>query len=177
MTGMAAGEVIITHFYTYYGQEYSERYEVTVTGGSGEEGAQVYYLKTPTSNPDSNNVNQWGENVGTARVNTDGASWINDRNVFSPSRYVVSWPDGTKHNDGVSWLMPKAQYGTHYQAIYNAYKTQLESELGVTLEEEDIEAIYLTPYKISRNNYTNPDKHIDCTISVKQKVFLRQYSG
>lgn len=170
VTGIAEGTVTITHvcYGSWNGRQYSDTYEVTVTGGSGEEGARVYYLKTPTSNPDSNDVDQWGENVGTARVNTDGASWTNDKNVFSPSRYVVSWPDGTAHN-GVSWLMPKAQYGTHYQAIYNAYKTQLESELGVTLEEEDIEAIYLTPYKISRNNYTNPDKHIDCTISVKTK--------
>lgn len=169
VTGMTASTTaIITHYYTYSGQKYSESYEVTVTGG-GEEGAQVYYLKTPTSNPDSNETNQWGANVGTAKVNTDGAIWTNNRNIFSPSAYVISWPDGTAHHNGASWLMPKGTYENHYRAIYDAYKAKLEQELGVTLEYADIEAIYLTPYKISRNNSTNPDKHIDCTISVKTK--------
>ena len=42
--------------------------------------------------------------------------------------------------------------------------------MGITLTSvDDIEEITLIPYKISKNNYTNPDKHVDCIISVKCK--------
>lgn len=169
VTGIAEGTAKITHqYYNYnnWGGQQTEEYTVTVTGSNGVEGAQVYYLLTPTSDPDSNEVDQWGPNVGTGHVNTTGATWINNKNVFTPSQYVVSWPDGTAHN-GESWLMPRSGYENHYQAIFNAYKDKLEKELGVALENDDIEAIYLVPYKISKGNGTSPDKHIDCTISVK----------
>lgn len=173
VTGIAAGTVTITHSYYSGVSRRSETYTVTVTGSVGEERALVYYLKTPTSNPDSNDTDQWGENVGTAIVNTDGAVWTNNKNIFNPSDYVVSWPDGTPHS-GESWLMPKEGNEKHYRAIYDKYRATLEaeSELGVTLDYDDIEEIYLTPYKISKNNGSSPDKHIDCTISVKtKKVF------
>ncbi len=143
---------------------------ITVTEAPAED-TQVYYLKTPTSDPDSNAVSQWGRNIGTGSVRTDGATWTNDRNVFNPAPYIVSMADGmTKVGEG--WLLPKATYADDYTTIFNAYKEEIERELGVTIVESDIEAIYLIPHKISRNNNTQPDKHIDCTINVvTKKVF------
>ena len=141
---------------------------VTVTVTAIIEAAQVYYLKTPTSSPDSNDTSEWGRNIGNGSVKTDGATWTNDKNIFSPGSYVVSMPSGMVAQGDGSWLLPKDSYSQDYTAIYTAYKAQLEKELGVTLNSEaDIEAIYLTPYKISKNNGTTPDKHIDCKVSVK----------
>ena len=187
VTGVSAGTATITHTYeversfwgyTWYTQE-TETCEVTVTApASANEGAQVYYLKTPTSDPDSNATNQWGNNVGTARVNTTGATWTNDKNIMKGPEtldpYIISWPDGTT---GQSWVLPKSTYPQHYNAIFEAYQAELQKELEVELKEEDIEEITLVPYKISKNNGTSPDKHIDCTISVKCKnVFVARFN-
>ena len=151
--------------------ENTDTISVTVTEKAAES-AQVFYLKTPTSTPGSNDTGMWGRNIGNGTVKIpDDAAWTDtdNRNLYSPGEYVVSMPTGMiKQPDG-SWLLPKnSTYSQDYTAIYNAYKTQLEKKHGVTLNSvADIEAIYLTPYKISRNNGSTPDKHIDCTISVK----------
>ena len=158
---------------TYPGGSYSKTGTITIKLKVTQEQAQVYYLKTPTSDPDSNATSQWGDCVGSGTVDTTGATWTKNKNIFSPLAYVRSMPaDMGDPNDG-TWLLPKDKYPSHFTAIYNAYKSTLEKELEITLESEnDIEAIYLVPYKISRNNNTTPDKHIDCTISVKTtKVF------
>lgn len=134
------------------------------------EGAQVYYLKTPTSNPDSNEKDQWGRHIGNGTVDTRGATWTGDRNIFNPGAYVTGMPEGFEGQLDGSWYMPNSgAYIKDYDTIFAAYEAELEQDLGVTLTQADIEAIYLTPYKISRNNSSYPDKHIDCTINVKAK--------
>lgn len=180
VSGVSEGTVNITHEYKTYSDwnvvERSEKYQVTVTARSLGEEALVYYLKTPTSNPNSNYTHQWGKALtrhGT--VNTNGATWVNNKNVFNPAPYVTSMP-GTAQGNG-SYLLPKKDNEDHYQAILDTYKEELEEDLGVKLEKiDDIEAIYLTPYKISKGNGTEPDEHIDCTISVKcKKTFLARF--
>lgn len=160
-------------FPTDPGGSSSKTETITIKLKVTQEQAQVYYLKTPTSNPDSNATSQWGDCVGSGTVDTTGATWTNDKNIFSPLAYVRSMPDDMVDQEDGMWLLPKDKYPAHFTAIYNAYKSALGKELGITLEsEDDIKAIYLVPYKISRNNNTTPDKHIDCTISVKTtKVF------
>lgn len=170
----------VTYEYTYIGffetKTGSTSDEVTVTVESAIDKVQVYYLKTPTSNPKSNSTDQWCvEPIGDGTVNTASATWTDldkdgkYKNVYNPTNYVLTMPEGmVKQPDG-SWLLPKENYGNDYQAIFKAYQADLEAKLGVKLTLEDIEAIYLTPYKISRNNGTAPDKHIDCTISIKTK--------
>lgn len=159
--------------YSYYGsQKNTDNITLTVTAAKPES-AQIYYLKTPTSDPDSNNTSEWCDSsIGNGTVLTNGATWVNNKNIFNPGQYVQGMTSAmTKQDDG-SWLMPMASYASDYKSIYRAYKTQLENELGVELSEDDIEAIYLIPYKISKNNGTSPDKHIDCKISVKtSKVY------
>ena len=157
--------------------EYTDTVTITVTE-AGSEYAQVFYLKTPTSDPDSNATNQWGECVGNGTVKISGdVTWKQvdgvDKNLFSPGAYVVGMPTGfVKQADG-SWLMPKANYSAHYTAIFDAYRAELQESLGVTINSvDDIEAIYLIPYKISQNNGSTPDKHIDCMISVKTNNFF-----
>lgn len=180
VTGVSEGTVTITHEYkTISGWnvvERSETYQVTVTARSLGVEALVYYLKTPTSNPNSNSTLQWGKALsGHGTVNTNGATWVNDKNVFNPAPYVTSMP-GTAQGNG-SYLLPKEGNEDHYQAVLDTYKDELEKDLGVELKSiNDIEAIYLTPYKISKDNGTTPDRHIDCTISVKCKqTFLARF--
>lgn len=180
-SSVAAGTYTLTVNYRagYYGnnKSYSDTITIIVTE-PGPEAAQVYYLKTPTSDPDSNATNQWGECVGNGTVKISGdVTWKQvdgvDKNLFSPGAYVVGMPTGfVKQADG-SWLMPKANYSAHYTAIFDAYRAELQESLGVTINSvDDIEAIYLIPYKISQNNGSTPDKHIDCKISVKTNNFF-----
>lgn len=175
-SSVATGTYTLTvgyYTYSWYGSQYNtDTITLTVTEGKPES-AQIFYLKTPTSDPDSNDTSEWCDySIGNGTVLTNGATWVSGKNIFNPGQYVQSMTSGmVKQADG-SWLMPKSSYASDYKSIYKAYKTQLEKELGVTLTEDDIEEIYLTPYKISKNNGTNPDKHIDCKISVKtSKVY------
>ncbi len=175
-SSVATGTYTLTvgyYIYSWYGSQYNtDTITLTVTEGKPES-AQIYYLKTPTSDPDSNDTSEWCDySIGNGTVLTNGATWVSGKNIFNPGQYVQGMTSGmVKQTDG-SWLMPKSSYASDYKSIYKAYKTQLEKELGVTLTEDDIEEIYLTPYKISKNNGTNPDKHIDCKISVKtSKVY------
>ncbi|MDO5539546.1 MAG: hypothetical protein Q4F83_05670 [Eubacteriales bacterium] len=154
--------------------------DVTVVDPKGSnEFAMVYYLKSPTSIPGSNQIANWGGPVTSggnhATVNTTGATWDNDRNVLTNvPKYIVSWPDGSKDS---TWTLAKGAYSDVYEAIYDQYKVELEREIGVgDLKLEDIEEITLIPYKISKNNHDTPDKHIDCTVSVKcSKAYIAKF--
>lgn len=155
--------------------------DVTVTEASKEEGAIVYFLKTPTSDPDSNATNQWGSavtvNGQNATVNTTGATWVGDKNITSEvSQYIISWPDGTS---GATWTIQNNEiYSTWFEEVYSTWKTELEKTTGITdLQLSDIDSITVTPYKISKGNGTNPDKHIDCIISVTcSKAYVARFN-
>lgn len=140
-----------------------------------EESAAVFLLKTPTSRPGSNDPSQWApdnsECKWVGKVKTYGAAWEdNGKNILTNvSDYVVSWPDGAT---GDAWsLKPGDDYwGQVVDEIWDEYKDTIEKQTGITgLTQDDLESIVVTPYKISRNNGTKPDKHIDCIISVKSR--------
>ena len=140
-----------------------------------EESAAVFLLKTPTSLPGSNDPSQWApdnsECKWVGKVKTYGAAWEdNGKNILTNvSDYVVSWPGGAT---GDAWsLKPGDDYwGQVVDEIWDEYKDTIEEATGVEgLTQEDLESIVVTPYKISRNNGTEPDKHIDCIISVKSR--------
>lgn len=140
-----------------------------------EESAAVFLLKTPTSRPGSNDPSQWApdnsECKWVGKVKTYGAAWEdNGKNILTNvSDYVVSWPGGAT---GDAWsLKPGDDYWDEVvDEIWDEYKDTIEKQTGVTgLTQDDLESIVVTPYKISRNNGTKPDKHIDCIISVKSR--------
>ena len=199
VTGVSAGQTTITHTYCTKNHRHwnslldpcnsrgSETFEVTVTGSAEgkNEGAQVYYLKSPTSDPNSNDTGEWGPvvqyNGSDATVNVPGnVTWTNNKNLFKQnvdiSAYIVSWPDGST---GVTWTLDKGKFPDVYQSVYETYKAELERELGIDdLQLSDIEEITLVPYKISKDNGTKPsDKHIDCTISVVcSKAYVARFN-
>jgi len=140
-----------------------------------EESAAVFLLKTPTSRPGSNDPSQWApdnsECKWVGKVKTYGAAWEdNGKNILTDvSDYVVSWPGGAT---GDAWsLKPGDDYWDEVvDEIWDEYKDTIEEATGVEgLTQEDLESIVVTPYKISRSNGTEPDKHIDCIISVKSR--------
>lgn len=179
VTGVASGTVTITHTYCTKDRrhdgvifEHSLQSETYTVQFYGDEPAQVFFLSTPTSDPDSNDVNEWSSCVTYegkyAVVNVDNATWEDDKNVKdSVENFIVKWPDGSSRK---TWTLDKSNsaYSWVYESVYTAYKTYLEKENNITdLKLEDIESITLVPYKISKNTASTPDKHIDCTIEVK----------
>lgn len=202
VTGVAVGTTTITHtakyWYYSYGQRvdyntYTEYYDVTVTTekmGSFEP-AQVYILKVPTYDPKSNDSSLWTPDANrgwTGQVNTYGATWENNKNIMSyAAQYVTRWPDGT--SDSV-WTLTKddtntAWFNTVRNAIFDNYKTTIEQEIrdknpglsgSINLTKDDITQIKVMPYKISKNNSTTYDRHIDCTIAVvNDKVYTAKF--
>ena len=131
--------------------------DTTVAGDS----AIVYYLLDPTKDANSNDSGNWGPAYGTAKVNVTGATWTGGRNCFdNVDQRVVSWPNGTNvvTRDSTAW-----------NQIFNKYKSSVEEQLGVPITEDDVVSITLRPAKISRNNSSTPDLHLDCNVDVNCK--------
>lgn len=140
--------------------------------------AQFYYLKTPTSAPKSNDTSQWGPTAGSGPVGTvctDGAKWTNNKNIFDGDvkivDRVVSWPDGlgTENEDGTLTVKEDSKY---WSDIYNEFSSSVTDEDGNNITRNDVTAIILHPYKISKDNGTNPDYHVDCTVEIKCKAYV-----
>lgn len=133
--------------------------------------ALVYYLKDPTKDANSNATTEWGpSSIGTAVVNVEGATWTGEKNCFdNVDQRVVSWPTTLNGN-----VIPRSNDA--WQLIFDAYKTKIKRELRVAITEDDVEEISLVPAKISKNNGTTPDMHLDCNVNIKcKKVALIKY--
>ena len=131
--------------------------DTTVAG----ESATVYYLLDPTKDANSNDSGNWGQPYGTAKVNVTGATWTGGKNCFdNVDQRVVSWPNGTN---------VVTRNSDEWNQIFNNYKSSVEQQLGMTITKDDVVSITLRPAKISRNNGTNPDKHLDCNVDVNCK--------
>lgn len=208
VTGVSVGTTIITHtakgYYVdnsgnkHYGSTRTDTYTIQVVKSNvnlgDDNGAQIYILKTPTSDPKSNATDQWTDKHWNGKVNTYGAEWTDNKNIFSyPAQYVTQWPDETTLP---YWLLTSpgtTVKGHNYfeevrTAIFSAYKSKIENQIkeqleeqgqtvtDINLTEDDITQIKVTPYKISKGNGTNPDKHIDCTIDiVNNKVYTAKF--
>ena len=159
VTGVSAGTTTIRATITKAdGSTVSAVHAITVTRSNSNESAIFYYLKTPTSDPNSNDTGQWGDSLGNGKIDITGAVWVNDKNCYvssQPNR-VVEWP--TSVPGGV---VPEGT-GT-WNDIFNAYKVTVE---GGNVTAEDIESITLVPYKISDND---DGYHVDCQVVVKAK--------
>ena len=211
VTGVKVGTTTITHkvdwyTYDYYGNATyyrSDRDTFTVEVVKDNQKiddsdtpvrAGIFILKTPTSDPKSNAQNQWAPDNSAMKwigeVNTYGAEWTGNKNVFSyPAQYVTQWPDETKLP---YWLLtsPGTTVNDHNyfeevrDEIFSYYKSSIEDELkkkypnltNINLTKDDITQIKITPFKISKNNDSDPDKHIDCTIDiVNNKVYTAKF--
>lgn len=192
--GLQTGTVVITHKYREKSKYINHKWEeesftirVTQKLESGQDEAEVYFLYDMTKNANANDTSHWRGpvlvNGSNAVVNTTGAIWeggftdkqtFNDKNIKqNVSNYIVKWPD---HKTGTTWKLDKTvrtqqvEDGTIEQVVYDKFLTQLK-DAGMTDEQlaqltvNDID-ITLVPYKISKENSTDPDKHIDCNIVI-----------
>ena len=140
--------------------------------GNNRQEALVYYLKDPTKDANSNGSDQWGtSSLGTAVVNVEGATWTGNKNCFdNVDQRVLSWPTALNGTN----VVPRSNNA--WNLIFNAYKASIEKELKVTITRDDVEEITLVPAKISKNNGTNPNMHLDCNVNIKcKRVALVKY--
>ena len=179
-TGMVTGRKLGTATITVWavdpaGHRFSAAKKITVIQATTTEDAQFYYLTTPTADPKSNDTSVWGRNIGTGKIVVTNGTWEDNKNMLdSVSSRVVKWPNGTSGSS--LEITQTGDYARDWNTIFEAYKAEIERKHGKTIKKSDIESIKLKPYKISRNNGTNPDKHVDCTVEIKVKdVYTANY--
>ena len=173
VTGVRQGTATVTVSFisAVDGSEVSASKDVTVTATKkATDQASVYYLLDPDKDANSNDSSHWAsEPLGIAMVNTTGATWTGGKNCFdNVDQRVVSWPNGTN-------VVPRGSDA--WNEIFENYRATIQAQLpGVTFTKDDVEEIALVPAKISKNNGTNPDMHLDCNVSIKCKnVSLVKY--
>ena len=144
---------------------------VTVTGIYTYDKTEFYYLKTPTSDKDSNSKDQWGKQLGGSnafgKIDLTGATFTGKNSYDNVANRVVAWPDGST---GTSYNVVRGSEA--WNEIVSYWKGQLSQQLGVDIESADVESIILKPYKISDNERY----HVDCTIDINcKKVVTAKY--
>ena len=168
VTGVAEGKVTITATaITTEGKVLTATHDVTVTKSTAQQkDAKLFFLKSPTNNPDSNSAGDWFPTGGSSdlnvKVNVDGAAFSGVNTWDNVANRVVSWPDGST---GATWTLPRAN--SYWSQVFNNYKKEIQDNLGVSITENDVEAIILHPYKISNNNSSG--YHLDCKVEIKVK--------
>ena len=167
VTGVAEGKVTITATaITTEGKVLTATHDVTVTKSTAQKkDAKLFFLKSPTNNPDSNSAGDWFPTGGSSdlnvKVNVDGAAFSGVNTWDNVANRVVSWPDGST---GATWTLPRAN--SYWSQVFNNYKKEIQDKLGVSITENDVEAIILHPYKISNNS---SGYHLDCKVEIKVK--------
>ena len=148
--------------------------------------ATFFYLKTPTSKLNSNKAEDWGPALGNGEINTDGLKWKksdvwgtngrveNATNVTNSN--VNSWPSNHGKYDSEKGGYVLSEGSTHWETIFNAYEDSIKKQLnGESPQKSDVEAIILTPFKVSKNNVTTgkteKSYHVDCKVEVKCYTF------
>ncbi len=205
VTGNKEGTTTVYHYYKYKrGGNWNytpETFTVKVEASSQDEDATVFVMLKPTSDKNSNAISEWGYGIPGAKINVTGATWEdNNKNIKqNVSNYVLTWPGGTQsvtlkegNKEVQAWDMPLTTEGYSYvtngvqttenirDQIWSTWADEIKKDTGISdLTVNDIEKIYIVPYKISRDNGTSgniTDMHIDCEIRVVcKKVFVAKF--
>lgn len=185
VTAVGNGTSTVTLYYsTFSGWNTSYRSVTLNITVEGSEQAALYFMKSPTADPMTNDTGDWvpdstknqSQIIGT--VNTAGAAWVDKKNITSnPGNYIVSWPDGSTNGNAWTIDTDNTYFNQILNLVFDQWKSELESELGISnLQKSDVTSITITPCKISKDNGTTPDKHIDCRIVlVSNKFFKTQF--
>ena len=135
--------------------------------------AAIFCLIDPLKNPESNEPANWlpkaggfyqtTSSLGNAKVTLKDGWRYGQRNYYlTDGNYSIVWPNGSaelsSQNNSAVW-----------NAIVQNYKADLSQKLGVQIKDEDVESITLLPYKVSRNNSSKTDWHLDCQVQIKCK--------
>ena len=156
--GINPGTATVTHT---YGNGYVDTWTVTVPT-VGTVNASVFFLNDPNEDAGSNGTGMWypsdGESNLTAVLDLTNAKFNGEKNLFNVDSYVVSWPD---RSTGPSWVLPTTN--EYWDRTFEAYKSKVERELGVSISKDDVTKIVLHPHKISDNA---SGYHLDCNVEV-----------
>lgn len=173
--------------------------ETLAWGKYENEPAAIFILKNPNGNPKDTNESSWGYAVMGAKVDGPKISGTHVLNL-NDATYTLYPPTGWETEDITyngktvkAWCLPDNVIGYNYlrfgggtqnmwQQIFETYQnniTDVNGELikDKTLTINDIEKIYVIPYKLSQRvlSYTSnskvtiPGLHIDCQIVVQCK--------
>lgn len=204
--GGKAGTATLTHTYykNWLGKHYTETFTVIVNGA--DSAAVYFLFDTEKSANKNDVTEWAGiltYKGNNATVNTTDATWEDGsdgnsvlyyKNIkTNVNSYITTWPDG-KTSGTSNWTLDETARKTKVSNkqngvtksdtvenfVFNNYKSKLK-DLGLPqniinqLGPEDI-TITLVPYKISRSNSTDPDKHIDCNVVVTcDKTFTAKF--
>ena len=166
VVGVKLGKVTITATTVAEGKVLTATHEVTVAKSTAQQkNANLFFLKSPTNNPDSNSAGDWYPTGGKSdlgvKVNVEGAAFSGKNTWDNVANRVVQWPDGSA---GSSWTLPQAN--SYWDKVFDSYRSEIEDKLHVSISKDDVEAIVLHPYKISNNSGTY---HLDCKVEIKVK--------
>lgn len=131
VTGVAEGKVAITATaITAEGKVLTATHDVTVMKSTAQKkDAKLFFLKSPTNNPDSNSAGDWFPTGGSSdlnvKVNVDGAAFSGVNTWDNVANRVVSWPDGST---GATWTLPRAN--SYWSQVFNNYKKRDTGQSG-----------------------------------------------
>lgn len=124
-------------------------------------GASFFYLRTPTSDPKSNENSDWGKKLGTGKVEiSDNLTWQrtntpgnygNVQNTFDVNNdMITSWPstNGTYSEESDGYVLLKTS--THWTTVFNAYKSSIEKKLKKVLQKKILMRLFSSPLKFQR---------------------------
>lgn len=123
-------------------------------------GASFFYLRTPTSDPKSNENSDWGKKLGTGKVEiSDNLTWhrattpdkYNVYNTFDVNNDMITyWPstEGTYSEESDGYVLLKTS--THWTTVFNAYKSSIEKKLKKILQKKILMRLFSSPLKFQR---------------------------
>lgn len=147
--------------------------------------AQFYYFIQPGGSGYTNSSDAWSEMLGIGTVNLSNGIWYDadgnetgssGKNVFDAAEErVLSWPSGLGDvaDDGSNEMI-LTRGSKHWNEIFKIYRSYYAKELNISedqITEDNIDEIRLAPVKISVNNGTTPDPHVDCLVKVSFKNY------
>ena len=102
-------------------------------------------------------IPNWAKGEKNFKVNLDGE--------HNPTNCTITWPGNSNGYISKNTVDP-VKNRTIWSIITENYKDYLNKKYGVTIRDDDIESIRMIPYKISRDNKTKTDMHLDCLVEI-----------
>ena len=167
--------------------------------GYNYEPAAIFILKNPDGNPNAGDKDSWGYAVMGAKV-TGPRHWSSHVLGLNNTTYTLTKPSGWESAEITysgqkitAWCLPKTETGYDYadrtgatqnmwEQIFETYQNNIKGVdgnpiTGMTLTKDDIEKIYVIPYKLAPETEAQtgtpgvkiPGLHIDCQIVVQCK--------
>ena len=102
-------------------------------------------------------IPNWAKGEKNFKVNLDGE--------YNPTNCTITWPGNSDGYISKNTVDP-VKNRTIWSIIAENYKDYLNKKYGVTIRDDDIKSIRMIPYKISRDNRTKTDMHLDCLVEI-----------